>query len=184
VPIRPPVLDLKWTWRVVAPGRLQITTIGVPGPSSSIAGKNHAVLANLDYASAGHTGFAGTGVENTFTETQHFDDLDANLVIASSGLHVQTFGSPTTFDLNNGRRQETTLTDDSHVLAVANDASGMAFVIILVQDSVGGYAVTWWPNIRWAGGVEQQPEPGANKISVFHFLRRGTEYLATYALNL
>jgi len=31
---------------------------------------DHAALSNLDYASAGHTGFAGTGISNTFTAAQ------------------------------------------------------------------------------------------------------------------
>jgi hypothetical protein len=31
---------------------------------------DHAALSNLDYANAGHTGFAGTGVANTFTHQQ------------------------------------------------------------------------------------------------------------------
>lgn len=33
---------------------------------------NHAALLNLDFAVAGHTGFAGTGVSNTFTQNQTF----------------------------------------------------------------------------------------------------------------
>ena len=36
---------------------------------------DHSKLTNLDYDSSGHTGFAGTGVANTFTEIQTFGPL-------------------------------------------------------------------------------------------------------------
>lgn len=35
---------------------------------------NHSGLTELDYATAGHTGFAGTGIANTFTENQTISD--------------------------------------------------------------------------------------------------------------
>jgi len=34
---------------------------------------DHALLTNLSYAASGHTGFAGTGVSNTFTQNQTFN---------------------------------------------------------------------------------------------------------------
>lgn len=37
---------------------------------TSVSGQNHATLSNLDYASAGHTGFAGTDVSNIFSTDQ------------------------------------------------------------------------------------------------------------------
>lgn len=54
---------------------------------------DHAELDNLDYAAAGHTGFAGTGVENTFTESQFLS------VVASStdGLYFRKSTDPTTY---------------------------------------------------------------------------------------
>jgi len=44
------------------------------GGIGSVAGQDHALLDNLDYASAGHTDFAGTAVANTFTANQTIGD--------------------------------------------------------------------------------------------------------------
>ena len=44
--------------------------VNIPAPSTM----NHAVLSNLDYASAGHTGFARTTGINTFSGIQTFTD--------------------------------------------------------------------------------------------------------------
>ena len=48
---------------------------------------NHAKLTNLDYANSGHTGFAGTGISNTFSQTQIFDGK----VTVNNSLRAKTF---------------------------------------------------------------------------------------------
>lgn len=67
---------------------------------SGAAATNHASLTNLSYAAANHTGFAGTGVSNTFTALQYVakeassphiqfqntdDSTGCNIYIESSG---------------------------------------------------------------------------------------------------
>lgn len=54
---------------------------------------DHAALDNLDYANAGHTGFAGTGVENTFTANQLFRASATVPVVASNLLTNGEFTS-------------------------------------------------------------------------------------------
>lgn len=56
------------------------------GVSNAFA--THSQFVGLDYASAGHTGFAATGVANTFTATQTIrppTDADAGLVVVGRG---------------------------------------------------------------------------------------------------
>lgn len=49
---------------------------------------NHSGLSQLDYASAGHTGFAGTGIENTFAANQNITgDLDVTGKAAIGGTN-------------------------------------------------------------------------------------------------
>jgi hypothetical protein len=53
------------------------------GIANAIASEDHSTLLHLDYASAGHTGFVGTGVVNTYTQIQ----------VMSSGLSISTIVS-------------------------------------------------------------------------------------------
>jgi hypothetical protein len=56
---------------------------------------DHAALDNLDYASAGHTEFAGTEVANTFLETQSFQGaipIQVNLTGGSPAFWIKPIG--------------------------------------------------------------------------------------------
>jgi hypothetical protein len=77
---------------------------------------DHADLTNLDYASAGHTGFAGTEVENTFTADQNIQgSVNTNTVLVGlNGYGAVTvrngLGSPTiTLDGSTGTVQATVI---------------------------------------------------------------------------
>lgn len=50
---------------------------------------DHATLSHLDYASAGHSGFAGTGVTNTFTSLQTFNGgVSVSGVLAAGSILI------------------------------------------------------------------------------------------------
>ncbi len=57
---------------------------GPPGPPGTPGTTDHALLANLDYAHANHTGFAGTGVANTFLAGQTISLSGSGAVTALS----------------------------------------------------------------------------------------------------
>jgi hypothetical protein len=84
---------------------VSVVTVGVQGPQGpqGPAGgggtTDHAQLSHLDYASAGHTGYAGTGVANVFTADQTFG---GNVVGGNSGeLHLKVPGLSQYFKLYN-----------------------------------------------------------------------------------
>ena len=54
---------------------------------------DHAALTHLDYASAAHTGFAGTGVQNTFTHTQTIQGSIDDVPLFTELLTNGDFGS-------------------------------------------------------------------------------------------
>jgi len=61
------------------------------GIANVSVGMDHSTLTHLDYASAGHTGFAGTGIVNTFTQVQVMSSgLTTSTMVATGGA---TFGS-------------------------------------------------------------------------------------------
>ena len=60
------------------------------GNHSGSGSANHSELFELDYASAGHTDFAGTGVINTFTQSQEITGNGLGLTIRSNGASNPT----------------------------------------------------------------------------------------------
>ncbi|MCK5600277.1 hypothetical protein KAR91_00220 [Candidatus Pacearchaeota archaeon] len=71
-------------------GNLTAANLSGTNTGDQVSGDfNHSGLNELDYASAGHTGFAGTGVENTFTENQTISgDLYADSVSVTNGVTI------------------------------------------------------------------------------------------------
>lgn len=111
-----PVFPTVWYEHGILVGRITFKQ-GVDAPVqvassfsqmfSAALAADHANLSNLDYASAGHTGFAGTGVDNTFTGHNIFSSLFAtnasstnatstNLQVNSNATTSALFVGPTT----------------------------------------------------------------------------------------
>jgi hypothetical protein len=49
--------------------------------------------------------------------------------------------------------------------------------IVSIQDAVGGRTITWPTEVLWPEGIEPQPTPGANTVSMFNLLWTGTQWL-------
>jgi hypothetical protein len=49
--------------------------------------------------------------------------------------------------------------------------------IITQQDAVGNRTIVWPTEILWPEGIEPQPTPGANTISMFNLLWTGQNWL-------
>lgn len=49
--------------------------------------------------------------------------------------------------------------------------------IVSKQDAVGGRTIAWPAEILWPEGIEPQPTPGANTISLFNLMWTGNEWL-------
>jgi hypothetical protein len=80
--LTPLIVDQAWTWEVASGTSIRISAAGVQGPTGATGPQgpqgpagaagttDHTALSNLAFATSGHTGFAGTGVANTFTAAQ------------------------------------------------------------------------------------------------------------------
>jgi hypothetical protein len=66
---------------------IQAVSSGTYTPTS------HNILTNLDYSTSGHTGFAGTGVENTFTLNQTFLSYTCFDSSCNSSIYKDTGGN-------------------------------------------------------------------------------------------
>jgi len=93
----------------------------------------HSDLSELDYASAGHTGFAGTGVANTFSEEQTFDE---NLVMAS-GKYIG-------LDSDGDGRIELNAHDTPRISLLKQGDAQTEVVRIGDLNGLGAYAAETW----------------------------------------
>ena len=97
---------------------------------------------------------------------------------ADKKMHTQAYGSPLTFDLDNGSIQYSALTG-SPQLVISNDEIGRPFTLIFKQDATGSRAPTWFSGIKWAFNVTPAFSTNANAYDVFTFipLTAGSSYL-------
>lgn len=112
----------------------------------------------------------------TNATASHYNDLRKDLLTGRNTIYAESDGATVTFDLDNGKIQEVTLSGN-RTLALSNDNAGQVFTVILVQDGSGNRTVTWWANIKWQDDVEPTLDTAAGGIDVFCFIRRGSNYL-------
>lgn len=91
----PVAVTQTWTWQVTAATNIRITTVGIPGPAGPTGPQgpagtsDHAALSNLGYAASGHSGFAGTGVANTFSQTQRVGDAGDSIDLNGADRQIE-----------------------------------------------------------------------------------------------
>ncbi len=78
-------------------------------------------------------------------------------------------GTALTIDWNDGNKHLVTLTDNV-TLTLDNPKDGGPYLIVLVQDSGGGNAVTWPGTVLWPGGTAPTISVGANAIDLVSLL--------------
>ncbi len=116
---------------------------------------NHNNLANLDYASAGHTGFAGTGVANTFTSSQTINNIiETSTVTINGSTTFQRLSITGQMRLNEdaailgGDHIGLAANTDVLIVADVNDTSGLsANDIIMGAGSSSTSGSDTWANI-------------------------------------
>ncbi len=78
-------------------------------------------------------------------------------------------GTTKTINWNTGNKHIVALTDNV-TLTLTNPKDGGPYLIVLVQDSGGGNAVTWPITVLWPGGTPPTISPGANAIDLVSLL--------------
>ena len=85
-------------------------------------------------------------------------------------IETNTDATTITFDMDQSNVHMVTL-GDNRTLAVSNVDVGQKFLVRLQQDSTGSRTVTWWSNIKWAGGgTEPTLTTTGGKADLFGFL--------------
>ncbi|QPX62637.1 hypothetical protein SEA_WOLLYPOG_88 [Arthrobacter phage Wollypog] len=62
-------------------------------------------------------------------------------------------------------------------LPVPDAARSGTITLVLLQDATGNRTITWPSEVLWPDGIELQPAPAANSLSVIHLLWTGREWL-------
>lgn len=101
------------------------------------------------------------GVDGTSPEITGIDTLEI----------VVPLGGDIVLDLSTGTAFRITLTEDVTITILGGtEANGLKFSLSLTQDSTGGWAVTFWPDIRWSrGGTPPTLTVTADKRDTFGF---------------
>lgn len=121
-----------------------------------------------------HSGIAYFGSNNLITENTDFTISDSGKVyskVSFGSLDDQGNKSGTiTFNAESSNLHLATLTGNS-TLAITGEDIGQKILIRLQQDSVGGYIVNWWNNIKWAeGGTVPTLTTASGKADMFGFI--------------
>lgn len=121
-----------------------------------------------------HSGVAYFGSNNLITENTDFTISDSGKVyskVSFGSLDNQGNKSGTiTFNAESSNLHLATLTGNS-TLAITGEDIGQKILIRLQQDSVGGYIVNWWNNIKWAeGGTPPTLTTASGKADMFGFI--------------
>ena len=136
---------------------------------------NTVLISGVNSAPTGnHSGIAHFGSNNLITENTDFTISDSGKVyskVSFGSLDDQGNKSGTiTFNAESSNLHLTTLTGNS-TLAITGEDIGQKILIRLQQDSVGGYIVNWWDNIKWAeGGTPPTLTTTSGKADMFGFI--------------
>lgn len=82
-------------------------------------------------------------------------------------------GATITFNLDTSDKHSVTL-GGNRTLALSGGHDGQIFMLILKQDGTGSRTVTWFGNLRWAGGSAPTLTTTAGKEDYFTFIRRSS----------
>lgn len=83
-------------------------------------------------------------------------------------------GATATLDCSNAQVHVITMPAGNITIALSNITTNQAFVVKIIQDSVGSRTVTWFTTIKWPGGSEPILITTALKQDVFGFLCTGS----------
>ena len=104
---------------------------------------------------------------------------DSRLVINANFAEIDSmatvaFSATPTFNLQSGRLQKLTLSAAATAVVI-NQVAGTRYTFLIIQDSTGGHAFTWPPQMRGAMEVGTDASMG----SVQEFISDGTYLWAT-----
>ncbi len=99
---------------------------------------------------------------------QDITSIVNSIPIPSVGGYVQSSGTSLTPNLTNAHTNEFTMTGDSNVNPPTGQSiAGDELTVIIVQDAVGGHALTWDPIYLFPGVFAPDPTALAASIYVF-----------------
>jgi len=165
---------------------------------------NHANLANLDYAHAGHTGFANSGANSNITSMTGLSDDGIPLAKVNGALGnivedtTPELGGEMDAGANTiGFTQQTVSYNSTTTTASMTFGAGnigtFAFtdptnpcnvLLMIIQDGTGSRTVTAWDaDILWAGGSAPTLSTAANAVDIVTFYWNGTKYYGVASLD-
>lgn len=107
---------------------------------------------------------------NTLTATTN------NSINLNSGSYnsIQTYSpaaaGTATLDLSLGNVHFINMPAGNITIAISNASAGQCFIVRIMQDSGGSRTVTWFSNIKWAGGTPPTLTTTANKADMLGFV--------------
>ena len=111
-------------------------------PTLVIQATNHPDLDNLDYASAGHTGFAPSVSPVVTGQAQ------------SPPITLSNVGGVVSWDLDLGAVARLSLGADVTEFNISNVKAGGFYQLILEHADGVAHSIIWPVNVKWSGGVE------------------------------
>jgi len=124
---------------------------------------NHANLANLDYASAGHTGFAAGGTTPNTKEI-------------GFTLQSTTGDGTTTIDWRLGNKFKFTFGAQNETFTFIAPTNPCTLMLTLIQDGTGSRTVTWPATVKWPSGTAPTLTTTANARDKVALDWDGTQY--------
>ncbi len=99
-----------------------------------------------------------------------------------SNLYGLTDASSIAVDWNSGNVQSVTL-GGSRTITFSNGVAGGRYLLILTQDSTGGWTVTWPAAIKWPSGTPPTLTATAGRTDILSFVYDGASYYGISNLN-
>lgn len=164
-------------------GKIYVVTDALTAGSCTINGgsaKSICRYSGSAWESIGGGAGGGGGVSSFAADSQRFNVATATTTPVLSTKAQNALGSiATTATVNwaNGVVQTATLTGDV-TLSFANPVNGQRYILVLTQNTPGGWDVTW-PTITWMHPGTPPPMPtDAGAAAWFEFTYDGTAYTA------
>jgi hypothetical protein len=117
-----------------------------------------------------------TNTAVTLTDIQALSNKTLTKPTVNASVHPITtvsYSGSIVFDLDTSNHFYVTL-GGTPTMSINNGDDGQCFIVHLNQGT-GGFTVTWWLGLRWAGGVIPTLSTGANKIDTFGFIVNGSD---------
>ena len=172
---------------VIFTGSNGAVTISSSGAGGTPGGSNTQIQFNDSSAFSGSANLTFSKTTNTLALSGSFV-VTGSAVVSGSQAYIAidangNTASTTDVNWDTGNVQTFTLNANPTTFTFSNGKAGATYMLIIKQNSLGSYTISWPGAVSWPSSVIPTMSSGSNKYDVYSFIYDGTTYFGAAVQN-